>query len=83
MVIENIYTIFNFNFFKLITTLIPTLILTIMALMELLWAEKIIKHSNKIIAVIAIKEELGEYITIKVYIYIQEKFTDYTLWTIF
>ena len=42
MVIENIYTIFNFNFFKLITTLIPTLILTIMALMELLWAEKII-----------------------------------------
>ena len=41
-----------------------------MALMELLWAEKIIKHSDRIIAAIATKEELGEYITIKVYIYI-------------
>ena len=38
--------------------------------MELLWAKKIIKHNNRIIAVIVIKEELGEYITIKVYIYI-------------
>jgi hypothetical protein len=38
--------------------------------MELLWAEKIIKHSDGIIAVIAIKEELGEYVTIKVYIYV-------------
>ena len=47
--------------------------------MELLWAKKIIKHSNGIIAAIAIKEELGEYITIKVYIYIQEEFIDYTL----
>jgi hypothetical protein len=33
--------------------------------------------------VIAIKEELGEYVTIKVYIYVQEEFTDYTLWTVF
>jgi hypothetical protein len=47
--------------------------------MELLWAEKIIKYSDGIIAAIAIKEELGEYITIKVYIYMQEEFTDYTL----
>ena len=61
------------------TTLIPTLIPTIMAPMELLWAEKIIKHSNGIIAAIATKEELGEYITTKVYIYMQEEFTDYTL----
>ena len=52
------------------TTLIPTLIPTIIALMELLWAEKIMKYSNRIIAAIATKEELGEYITIKVYIYI-------------
>ena len=51
--------------------------------MELLQAEKIIKYNNGIIAVIAIKEELKEYITIKVYIYIQKKFTDYTLQTIF
>jgi hypothetical protein len=51
--------------------------------MELLWAEKIIKYNNGIIAAIAIKEELGEYITIKVYIYIQEEFIDYTLWTVF
>ena len=54
-----------------------------MAPMELLWAKKIIKYSNGIIAAIATKEELGEYITTKVYIYIQEEFTDYTLWTIF
>ena len=51
--------------------------------MELLWAEKIIKYSNGIITAIATKEELGEYITIKVYIHIQEEFTDYTLQTIF
>ena len=54
-----------------------------MALMELLQAKKITKHNNRIIAAIAIKEELGEYITIKVYIYIQEEFIDYTLQTIF
>ena len=54
-----------------------------MALMELLWAEKITKHNNRIIAATATKEELGEYITTKVYIYIQEEFMDYTLWTIF
>jgi hypothetical protein len=50
-----------------------------MALMELLWAKKITKYSNRIITAIATKEELGEYITIKVYIYIQEEFMDYTL----
>ena len=54
-----------------------------MALIKLLWAEKIIKYSDGIIAVTATKEELGEYITIKVYIYIQEEFTDYTLQTVF
>ena len=51
--------------------------------MELLWAKKITKYSDGIIAATAIKEELGEYITIKVYIHIQEEFIDYTLWTIF
>ena len=51
-------------------TLIPTLIPIIMALMELLWAKKIIKHSNKIITATAIKEELEKYITTKVYIYV-------------
>ena len=70
MAVENVYTTFNFNFFKLITTLIPTLIPTIMALMELSWAKKITKHSDRIIVATAIKEELGEYITIKVYIYV-------------
>ena len=38
-----------------------------------------IKYSNGIIVVIAINEELGEYVTIKVYIHVQEEFTDYTL----
>ena len=51
--------------------------------MELLQAKKITKHSNGIIAATVIKEELREYITIKVYIYVQEKFIDYTLWTVF
>ena len=51
--------------------------------MELLQAEKITKYSNRIIAVIAIKEKLGEYITIKVYIYMREEFINYTLWIIF
>ena len=51
--------------------------------MELLQTEKIIKHNNRIIAATATKEKLGEYITIKVYIYMQEEFIDYTLQTIF
>ena len=51
--------------------------------MELLQAEKIIKYSNRIIAATAIKAELEEYITTKVYIYMQEEFIDYTLQTIF
>ena len=54
-----------------------------MAPTELSWAEKITKHSNGITAAIAIKEELGEYVTTKVYIHVQEEFTDYTLWTVF
>ena len=36
MAVENVYITLNLNFFKLITTLIFTLIPTIMALMELL-----------------------------------------------
>ena len=54
-----------------------------MAPMELSWAKKIIKHNNGIIVATAIKKELGEYITTKVYIHVQEEFMDYTLWTIF
>ena len=54
-----------------------------MAPMELSWAEKITKHSDGIIAATATKEELGEYVTTKVYIHVQEEFTDYTLWTVF
>ena len=91
MAVENVYITLNLNFnlnlnpnfFKLTTTLIPTLIPTIMAPMELLQAEKITKHSDGIIAATAIKEELGEYITTKVYIYVQEEFIDYILQTIF
>ena len=79
MAVENVHITLNLNFFKPTTTLIPTLIPIIMAPTELLWAEKITKHNNGIIAATAIKEELGEYVTIKVYIYMQEEFTDYTL----
>ena len=77
MAVKNIYTTFNLNFnpnfFKPTTTLIPILIPTIIAPMELLWAEKIIKHNNRIITAIITKKELGKYVTIKVYIYIYKR----------
>jgi hypothetical protein len=47
------------------------------------WYKKILKYGNRITAAIASKDELGDYIAIKVYIYIQENFTDYILWTVF
>jgi len=47
------------------------------------WYKKISKHGNRITAAIASKDELGDYVAIKVYIYIQENFIDYTLWTVF
>ena len=51
-----------------------------MAPIELLWAEKIIKYSNRIIAAIAIKKRTRKIYNYKgVYIYIQEEFIDYTL----
>jgi len=34
------------------------------------WYEKILKHSNGITAAIASKDELGDYVAIKVYVYI-------------
>jgi len=34
------------------------------------WYKKILKYSNRITATIAFKDELGDYIAIKVYIYI-------------
>jgi len=47
------------------------------------WYEKILKHSDGITVAIASKDELGDYIAIKVYVYTQENFTDYILWTVF
>jgi hypothetical protein len=47
--------------------------------MELSWAKKIAKYSDRIIAAIATKKELGEYIATKVYVYVQEEFIDYIL----
>ena len=47
------------------------------------WYDKILKYSNKITAAIASKDELKDYIAIKVYIYTQEDFTDYILWMVF
>ena len=51
--------------------------------MELSWTEKIAKYGDGIIAATATKEELGEYVTTKVYVHVREGFTDYTLWTVF
>jgi hypothetical protein len=42
-----------------------------------------LKHGNGITTTIASKDELGDYIAIKVYIHIQENFIDYILWTVF
>jgi len=43
------------------------------------WVEKILRHRDGIDIANAIKDELGEYIKTKVYVYIQENFIDYTL----
>ena len=43
------------------------------------WAEKILKHRDGIDIANAIKDELGEYIKTKIYIYIWKNFTDYIL----
>ena len=47
------------------------------------WYKKILKYNNGITTVIVSKDELGDYIAIKVYIHTQENFTDYILWTVF
>jgi hypothetical protein len=43
------------------------------------------KYSDRIIIAIIIRKELGEYVTTNIYIYIymQEEFIDYILWTVF
>ena len=45
--------------------------------------ERITKYSYRINIVTALKEDLKEYIEIKIYKYIYKNFTDYILWTIF
>jgi len=47
------------------------------------WAKKILKYGDGINIANTTKDELGEYVEMKVYIYIQENFTDYILWTVF
>jgi len=47
--------------------------------MDSKWAEKILKHRDRIDIANAIKDKLGEYVEIKVYVYTQENFIDYTL----
>ena len=47
------------------------------------WAKKILRYGDGINTANAIKDKLGEYVETKVYVYTQENFTDYTLWTVF
>ena len=47
------------------------------------WAKKILRYGDGINIANAIKDELGEYIETKVYVHIQENFTDYILQTVF
>lgn len=45
--------------------------------------KKILKYGDGIIAATASKDKLKDYVVIKVYIYTQENFTNYTLWIVF
>ena len=47
--------------------------------MDFKWKERIIRHNYRINIVTALKEDLEEYIEIKIYKYIYENFTDYIL----
>ena len=44
------------------------------------WAEKILKYRDGIDIVNTIKDELGEYIETKIYIYVWKNFMDYILY---
>ena len=47
------------------------------------WAEKILRHRDRIDITNAIKNELGEYIETKIYIYVWKNFMDYILQIVF
>jgi len=47
------------------------------------WKERITRYGYKINIITALEEDLEEYIEIKIYEYIYENFTDYTLWLLF
>ena len=51
--------------------------------MDLKWKERITKYSYRINIVTALKEDLKEYIKIKIYKYIYKNFIDYILWLLF
>ena len=46
---------------------------------ELLQAQKIIKYGDGIDTATATKEDLGEYVNTKLYIYVHKRFSDFTL----
>ena len=47
------------------------------------WKERIARHNYRIDIVTALKEDLEEYMEIKIYKYIYENFTDYILQLLF
>ena len=51
--------------------------------MDLKWKERIARYGYGINIVTALKEDLEEYIEIKIYKYIYKNFTDYILWSLF
>ena len=82
--IPYLYTlILNFNpdFFELMITLIPTLILTTMALMKEEWAAIASKYGYRINADKALKDELVEFV--QSMIYETRNLIDNDLWAIF
>ena len=47
------------------------------------WKERITKYNYGIDIITALKEDLKEYMEIKIYKYIYKNFTDYILWIVF
>ena len=51
--------------------------------MDFKWKERITRHGYRINIATALKEDLEEYVEMKIYECIYENFTDYILWMVF
>ena len=65
------------------TTLIPTLIPTTMALMKEKWTARASKYRYRINANKASKDKLVEFVQTIIYLYDEQELTNTNLWTVF